>query len=225
MSSSKFCPCCENTGVNFDQAGKCSVCASNYRHRLAWLYMQKEVKPKKGMNMLYFSPDKFIVKKIKEWFPGTCKTTDYYRPKKTDYGINMEDIREIKDNKIDFILALNVLEFVKDDIKGMGELCRILKPRGLFLTVIDINEGRSVEVDKDMKIRKNSRGFRETTEEYDAEARPRYAKRKYGLDVKDKLENAGFRVSIFSYGLSENIADFLKYDLRSEDRVVCCSKP
>ena len=218
------CPCCEEIHVNFLQAGKCSNCGCNYRHRIAWLFMQREMQVSKGMKMLYFTPDKSIAKKVKKWFPGKLKTSDFYRPKKMDYGIDMENIKELKDNTVDFILALNVLEYVTNDTKAMSELHRILKPKGLFLTSINISEGRSVKNKDDSKIRKNSRGVREHTKEYDATDRPRYAKRKYGLDIRDRLENAGFVVSIFSYGLEGDFNEFMKYDLKPEERIVCCSK-
>jgi len=67
-----------------------------------------------------------------EHIPKLC---DYYHIK--DYKINQENIENMDypDNSFDAIVAVSVLEFVKDIQRALDEIKRILKPCGVFITI------------------------------------------------------------------------------------------
>jgi ubiquinone/menaquinone biosynthesis C-methylase UbiE len=56
----------------------------------------------------------------------------------------------VKDNAVDIVFCLHVLEHVRHDKKAIGELCRALKPGGIayIMVPVDLNRDKTEEWDE-----------------------------------------------------------------------------
>jgi SAM-dependent methyltransferase len=109
------------------------------------------------------------------------------------------------DTNFDIILCSNVLEHIKNDVKAISEIYRVLKPGGFALILVPIGGEKTFE---DPTIPP------EKCAEYYGCA---HHVRLYGLDIKEKLTLLGFKVKIEYFGnnLSQNLIE--KYGLNRNE--------
>ena len=86
--------------------------------------------------------------------------------------------------QFDVILCSNVLEHIKNDKAAISKIFRVLKPDGFALILVPIGGEKTFE---DPTISPEDHA-----KYYGCSAHVRL----YGLDIKDKLELAGFKVKI-----------------------------
>lgn len=154
------------------------------RHRLLWLYLQRETNffsaPKK---LLHFAPEQAFYKRFRNQKNLDYTTTDLYSPL-ADVKADICNL-PFADNTYDMILCNHVLEHIPDDTKAMQELYRVLKPGGMGIFQIpqDLTREHTFEDNSitDQKTRAEIFG------QYDHV-------RVYGRDYFDKLRSIGFRV-------------------------------
>jgi predicted SAM-dependent methyltransferase len=118
-----------------------------------------------------------------------------------------------EDNSFDTILCSHVLEHVMDDQKAMRELFRVLKPEGwaILQVPIDCERDKTFE-DPNIVSPEDREKFFGLSDHV----------RVYGLDYKDRLEKAGFKVKVDHY--VKNLGDDMveKHRLwRGEDIYFC----
>lgn len=196
-----FCPICgeisifEPFGVNQRMNVKCPNCGSLERQRLVYLFFQRKYSyllEHENIKLLHFAPEtlfyKFFMKnKNIDYFPVDINPEIYEsRNIHIKQKVDMQNI-PYNDNEFDFIYNCHVLEHVPDDIKGMGELYRVLKEDGVCITLIpQFNIKETFEKDEynTPELRRLYYGQVDHL-------------RKYGLDFKDKLESVGFNVEEF----------------------------
>ncbi len=143
---------------------KCKNCGSLERHRAIrdFFIQVKEVFPLERYSCLQISSDLSIES---SWFD---------RHELSVYGSNNSiDIQNIErpDNSYDLVICNHVLEHVKDDIKGLREIIRILKPSGL------------------LELSVPSPYYRKTTDDWgypDSNQHGHY--RVYGKDIENKFQ-------------------------------------
>ena len=113
------------------------------------------------------------------------------------------DITDIKfqNNTFDCILCSHVLEHILDDNKAIRELYRVLKPNGWAILQVPILREKTFE---DPNIQTPEERLKYFGQEDHV--------RIYGLDYKDRLENAGFKVMVDPYlmELDEDIVQLYK---------------
>ena len=179
----------------------CFGCGSHPRHRRLWLYLMRKTKilEQKDAHFLHIAPDSCFVKIFKNIFKNYL-TADLYRH---NVMVRM-DITNIEypDESFDIIFCLHVLEHIPDDNKAMVELYRILKKGGV--AIIMIPQTSNYETYEDWSI---------TTPEGRLKAFGQHDHvRRYGLDFKEKLQVAGFNVSVIqqnNYLLPKEINKYL----------------
>ena len=113
-------------------------------------------------------------------------------------------------------VLIHVLEHVIDDRKAMGELFRVLRPDGwaILQSPIDSQRDTTFEDPKIVSPQDRERAFGQKDHV-----------RIYGRDYQERLEQAGFSVTVESYAkeLGADIAD--KYSLIEDEGVYYCAKP
>jgi SAM-dependent methyltransferase len=113
------------------------------------------------------------------------------------------------DNEFDVIICYHVLEHVKDDLRAIRELHRVLAEDGFAILQVPVDQGL------------------QETIEYD-EPNPRECNhmRRYGRDYQLRLESAGFKVkdSDYAYGLDRSLVERYGIALEEIFVVVRCRK-
>lgn len=214
------CPICGWKGKEFLPYGfetrknaKCPNCGALERHRLYYLYLKRKIPIYKNLKLLHFSPEKCLV--------GFLKSYDNVEYLSADINPNLamkkEDITNIsfEDNSFDIIICSHILEHIVEDIKAMQELFRILKPGGFALIQVPIGyEGWK------RKTTFEDSSVNTPEERLKVFKHPGHV-RIYGLDYKNKLKKAGFKVKIINFTNEELIKRFA---LRSGENLYVCSK-
>lgn len=133
--------------VNF-QEYSCPNCGASDRDRAYALWMKKNLKLSSKIKILDIAPSIPLQKFIRKYFSNAeYKTADLFM-ENVDYQIDIMNMQLIKDSSFDFFICSHVLEHVRDDIKAMKELKRILKPTGKGILVVPIDLNRC-EIDED----------------------------------------------------------------------------
>ncbi|HPM30075.1 MAG TPA: methyltransferase domain-containing protein [Chryseolinea sp.] len=189
------CPICGYHAKSFLPAGlyakraneKCPSCGSLTRHRHVWLFLEEYLKAKQAVRILHFSPEKPIADRLVKREGVEYKTSQYDRNVSADYYLDIQAI-DLPDNQFDIIICSHVSEHIPDDRKAMREVYRILKPGGIAIVLVPLwpsekhatyeNPAITDERDRIMHFG-----------QYDH-------LRIYGLDVVDRLKEAGFKIEI-----------------------------
>lgn len=187
------CPICGVWSRRFRPFGviprpnaQCPSCGALERHRLVWLFFQRQ------MNL--FSPGR---KKFLHFAPEPVFTAFFSRIPNLDYitaDLNKPAMEKVDitcmpfpNETFDIIFCSHVLEHVPNDRKAMEECYRVLRKNGVAVLMVPI---RASSTEEDLTIT-------------DPKERERlYGQfdhvRNYGLDFADRLRHAGFEVTIYS---------------------------
>lgn len=184
------------------------------RHRLLWLYLQKETDffsaPHK---VLHFAPEQAFYKRFRK-----MKNLDYTT---TDLESPLADVKAdicnlpFEDNTYDIIFCNHVLEHIPDDTKAMQELYRVLKPGGwgIFQIPQDLKRKTTFEDNTITDRKERARIFGQ----YDHV-------RIYGQDYFNKLRTIGFRVEEVDYTNSLSKEDVTRYCLAKGELIPVVTK-
>lgn len=193
-NSKKFyCPICGTYHAGFLPFGnpvrfdaKCPNCGSLERHRFVYLYLRNKTKIfNKYSKIFQFDPitalyDVFVEKNC-EYVSGGTELS-----KTINHVIDLENIN-FQDNYFDYVLNIHILDKVRDDIKVLSELYRVVKPYeegGLVLLNMPVLREETHEYYSD--------DLRQKNESFNKSKRFRI----YGRDIKHKLEDIGFTVDV-----------------------------
>jgi SAM-dependent methyltransferase len=156
------------------------------RHRLLWLYLKNETDfftSKEKKKVLHFAPEQEFYKRFKKQSNIDYTTTDLLSPL-ADVKADICNL-PFEDNQYDIILCNHVLEHIPDDTKAMQELYRVLKPGGMAILQIPLDDNREVTFADDTITDQKQRA--EIFGQYDHV-------RIYGRDYYNKLRSIGFTV-------------------------------
>lgn len=158
------CPCCGWKGYAFRilDVGhwivwqvECPACGNHDRHRMLHIVLERAALTifKPGNRVLHFAPEPMIQHALKQR-PGL-------RPRATDLQPGALTSAEmprfasdmmhmpVRDNALDALITIHVLEHVPDDRRALAELHRILKPGGTAMIMVPFAPvPRSVDWDK-----------------------------------------------------------------------------
>lgn len=124
--------------LNAEEYG-CPYCGSADRDRAYAVCMERLLPENFAGTVLDIAPAAAIKTFIARKYPAAdYKTADLYM-QNVDYRLDIMDMKEIADNSVDFFICSHVLEHVRDDVKAMKELRRILKPDGVGILVVPID--------------------------------------------------------------------------------------
>jgi SAM-dependent methyltransferase len=217
-----ICPCCGwhfrkflTYGVKPRKNAMCPRCGSLERHRLLWLYLKNKTNLFTcNLKVLHIAPEP-IFQSIFKSMPNL----DYISADlNSRYAMLNMDVTNIiyEDCLFDVILCSHVLEHVEDDRKAIRELLRVLNPRGWAILQVPVfSELEKTLEDTTIK----------TPEERELAFGLKEHVRKYGLDYKDRLENAGFTVNVDHYAKSLSPEIVRVFCLNKDENIYLCTKP
>jgi SAM-dependent methyltransferase len=207
------CPICDKSFRKFLPYGRmsqrsnalCPNCLSLERHRLIWLYLKDRSDFfTKKLNVLHIAPEACFIKRFEKVHGENYITADIESPlAKVKMDIHAIPFPE---NKFDVVLCNHVLEHVRDDVRAISEIRRVLRPNGFaILQVPFFNPVPEVTYEDpsitDPKAREAAFGQDDHV-------------RKYGKDYKDRIRQGGLVAveddfvssfdsdSMFRYGLA-----------------------
>lgn len=147
------CPICDYQGPFADfiipdtwivRNARCPSCDSFARHRLAKLVLNELQKKHdfSAMKMLHFAPEScfkgFFKKIFREYITADLNSKD------VDIQTNLTNL-PFKNAEFDFIFASHVLEHIKDDLKALAEIRRVLKAGGIAILPVPIVGVETIE--------------------------------------------------------------------------------
>jgi hypothetical protein len=216
----RYCPCCEAHIRRFtpfwldpNPEASCPVCGSMQRHRLIWLYMNQKTDLFDGnqKKMLHVAPEPQLARLFQR--------SDYIHYLSADLSATnamvQMDITDIQysNNIFDVIYCSHVLEHVPDDSKAMREFHRVLKSDGWAILQVPITVDTT---------------FEDKTVNSDEERKRLFGQhdhvRRYGLDYKDRLSNAGFAVTVDRFVRGLDHRDVNRFGLMPDEDVYFCRK-
>lgn len=216
------CPVCGSTfrkflpyGVSSRPNVLCPTCLSLERHRLIWLYLQKQsdfmTKPRK---LLHVAPEQCFYNRFKHYKHIEYITADLESPI-ADYHFDLHEI-PFEENSFDMILCNHVLEHVTDDRKVMSEFLRVLRPGGFAILQVPLEPKRESTFEDpsitDPRQREKFFGQKDHV-------------RVYGRDYPERLRECGFIVEerLVSDGFSIEMIN--RYRLAPDETLYIASKP
>ena len=214
------CPCCNGHFRTFlpfrnDPNVQCPRCYSHPRHRLFQLYLGDRTNFfKDTLKVLDIAPTYF--------FQEMCKCLPNIDYLSADIASPLAMARmdltaiALTENQFDCIICYHVLEHIPDDGKAMAELFRVLKPGGwaILQTPVDHSRDTTYEDPTITDPDERERAFNQCDHV-----------RIYGRDYKDRLERAGFTVTVDDYLEDLGEAAIQRYVLMSDEKIYLCTKP
>jgi SAM-dependent methyltransferase len=211
------CPCCGGHFAAFmtgrePQNPICPRCGAQARHRALWLYLQERTNLlREELSVLHFAPERALARALGSRPNLRYVTADLEAPDAMEHF----DITDIPhpDGSFDVILCIHVLEHVEDDRRALRELRRVLAPGGWAIVLVPLDLDRA-ETYEDPSI--------STPEERERAYWQQDHLRLYGRDFSQRLEQAGFRVTVDRWVRSLDAATVERYGLFPlEDMYVC----
>ncbi len=206
----RSCPICSYQG-SFLPFGRppridaqCPHCTSLERHRLFWRWFEKNQSTLKEP-ILHFAPEPCLQKKFAQLYKG-YQTADLFN--KADLKLNIEQI-DLPTKSIQSIICNHILEHVSDR-KALAEIHRVLNNDGIFICSVPLIENWEKTYENDsiqtLKLRELYFGQHDHV-------------RYYGKDFKQRLIDAGFKISQEVIAEGQDVIDYGL--LRGESFFVC----
>lgn len=210
------CPICKSSFRKFFPYGRktrnnalCTNCLSLERHRLIFLYLEKETPIfKEKTKLLHIAPEECLINIFKKFDNIEYVTADLNSPlAKIKMDIHNMPFFE---NSFDFILCNHVLEHVDNDIKALKEIKRVLKKNGKGIVQVPFyNPIPKITIEDKSVISEKERELLYGQSDH---------VRKYGNDYMKRLELTGLHVKIKNPNSFLKDSDIKKYSImRSED--------
>ena len=192
---------------------ECPICGSRPRHRTTWIYLNERTNLFDGnpKRMLHVAPEPSISSLVRQ-----VDYIDYLSgdldPSRAMVRMDVTDIQYPNDS-FDVIYCSHVLEHVPADRKGMREFYRVLKPGGWAILAVPILREKTFEDPTVTSPEERARVFGQFDHV-----------RAYGNDLKDRLEEAGFQVTVDGFAGRFSERDVQFHGLSKND-IYFCEKP
>ncbi len=184
------------------------------RHRLLWLYLKEHTDFFNASHkMLHLAPEQCFYGLFRKMKNLDYLTADLDSPI-ADVKMDIHNI-QYPDDSFDVVFCNHVLEHVMDDHQCMSELRRVLRPGGLAIMQVPLDNNLQ-KTDEDPSITDPEERKRRFGQ-YDHV-------RMYGQDYPDRLEKAGFKVEVVDMEKDLGKDLFAYYCLPQGEKLYICSK-
>lgn len=214
------CPCC---GWSFNRMyphghlvqrpnARCPHCGSLERHRLLWLYLHAKPELFAGqLRLLHVAPEP-IFRRYFQSLPNVTYISCDIAARNVLLHTDLTAIPH-PDASFDAIVCYHVLEHIPADHQAMRELRRVLKPGGWAILQSPLDPTRATTYE-DWSITAPEDRLHAFGQEDHV--------RIYGRDYKDRLEQAGFHVSVDMYVQQLGAAAIERYRLSPNEAIYMC---
>lgn len=172
----------------------CPNCLSLERHRLLWLWLQRESDLfEQRPRLLHVAPEVCLMRHLRRTYAGGGNEADYVTADLESPLADLHfDIQQIplEDESFDVVFCNHIMEHVEDDLRAMRELYRVMRRGGwgVILSPVEQDRATTFEDDSITDEAERTRIFGQ----YDH-------RRVYGRDYADRLREAGFEVEDLDY--------------------------
>lgn len=181
------CPICCKTAIRFRRFGlagrrnaQCPQCGSLERHRFLWLYLTAGNRLlDRRLRVLHTAPEPFLEPRLRSRPNLRYRSIDRFNPF-ADVAADLTAI-PLPAASVDLVISCHVLEHIPDDRAAMGELARVLRPGGRAIIMVP-NDTRPV-TEEGADVASPAERMRRFGHPYHY--------RNYGLDIIDRLADAG----------------------------------
>lgn len=220
------CPCCNGRFSRFmTHRGipnvRCPACNAMERHRLLWLYLQRETDLGSARRrVLHVAPEYQLQRRLLA-LPRLEYLSVDRDSRLADIHCDLQDL-PFAPRSFDVVIANHVLEHVADDRKAIAEIARVLADGGWAVLMCPIARGRDVTLE-DATITTPDDRLRVYGQEDHV--------RLYGADYRRRLAAGGFDVETRRYLRELEPASVVRYGLRrqhdlfDEDDIFIARKP
>lgn len=171
----------------------CPNCLSLERHRLLWLWLQRESDLfDRRPRLLHVAPEVCLMRHLRKAYKGHEEdyvTADLESPL-ADLHFDIQHI-PLADESFDVVFCNHIMEHVEDDLQAMLEIHRVMRRGGgwgVILSPVELEREKTFEDDSITDPEERTRIFGQ----YDH-------RRVYGCDYADRLREVGFEVEDLDY--------------------------
>ena len=183
----------------------CPGCGSAERQRALIEYLNKKGDLiEKGINILDIGP----VRGFKPYFEAKGCNYISIDINSSTAMVKMDATQmRFSDDTFDFIICSHVLEHIKDDIRAIKEMFRVLRSEGVCYIMVPFDRNRiySIEYEKPNILD------------------PGHV-RAYGLDILDRIKSVGFKVEMINLVAELGKDNISRYGLGTEEICLLCTK-
>jgi len=214
----RWCPCCDGTFdefIDFRASGyvypreRCPRCGSLQRQRLLWLFLERETDLlTRPVRVLHVAPDYAFYRRLHAMRGVEYRTADLQRSPMVPARVDITAMG-FDDTTFDLVMCSHVLEHVSDDRRALAEMRRVLKPGGLALLQHPIAD--IARTDEDPAVTDPDERLRRWGQSDHVRA--------YGRDYVQRIEEAGFDVTVHAYQneLPQSLAERCRLDRSDAD--------
>ncbi len=215
LGRGKECPICGTRrrgflpyGYNISRPNAlCPGCLSLERHRLLWLFLQRETnlmtdRPK----LLHIAPEVCFMRRLRKLYRGKEYITADLESPLADIHFDIQSI-PLNDNFTDVIMCNHILEHIPDEGAALDELYRILRPNGWAILLVPNDQSRATTFEDSSITDPEERN--RIFGQYD-----HY--RIYGRDFADRVRSHGFEVEEINYNSTFTPEQQAYYSLDNE---------
>ncbi len=199
-------------GAGYRKNMYCPVCNGDDRSRWVLYCLSKYSGIfKEKCSVLHFAPENKIEAKIR-----ANKECDYYSGDIIlNRAMHYVDITRIqfKDNYFDYIILNHVMEHIENEGDAVKEIIRVLKPDGMIIMSFPICTDMVTQENKNRNLSENERLLLYGQTDHF---------RLYGNDFRNRFEDYGLSIEVFSPQDKLSNSDIEKYGLICDDTLLFC---
>ena len=220
------CPCCGGHFKKFLPFGykakrlnaQCPDCNALERHRLLWLYLQREttvLNPAQHAKVLHVAPETSFDQAFRRVPHIDYLSIDLESPRAMQH-MDLTDL-PLANDTFDVIFCIHVLEHIPDAAKALSEMYRVLKPGGLGVILVPVDKSLPHTLEDPAIVTPEDRTLHYGQWDH---------VRQYGRDYPDHLRAAGFQVEIIEHYAQRLGAESLqRYGLVGTEDLYISRKP